>query len=261
MEVNNIPMTVLLVEDDIDDCKNFQNYISNREDVKLIGMVNSPDEALEYIKTYIPDSIILDIELNNGKGSGLEVLEGIKSIKMDVKPLIAITTNISSKSVYTYAHENGADLIFYKLKDDYSAEIVIKNLLLLSKTSHNIKNTNNIESKYDYKKKISDRINRELDLIGISSHLAGRKYIHDAIIYILENENNSENVFLRLAKENNKGNSTIGRSIQTAIEHAWRKSSIEDLQRYYTAAVNYNTGLPTPTELVYYYVDKIKKSL
>ena len=66
---------------------------------------------------------------------------------------------------------------------------------------------------------------------------------------------------MRLAKENNKGNSTIGRSIQTAIEHAWRKSSIEDLQRYYTAAVNYNTGLPTPTELVYYYVDKIKKSL
>ena len=26
-------------------------------------------------------------------------------------------------------------------------------------------------------------------------------------------------------------------------------------------AVNYNTGVPTPTELIYYYVDKIKKSI
>ena len=39
------------------------------------------------------------------------------------------------------------------------------------------------------------------------------------------------------------------------------KSSIEDLQKYYTAAVNYNTGVPTPTELIYYYVEKIKKSI
>lgn len=259
---SNKPMTILLVEDDISDCNLFKSYIENKEDVKLIGIANSPDKALEYIKTYIPEAIILDIELNNGKGSGLEVLEGLKTIKLDIKPLIAITTNISSKSVYNYAHKNGADLIFYKLKDDYSAELVIKNLMLLRETILITRNVNtNTETKYERDKRISDRINRELDLIGISSHLVGRKYIHDAIIYILENNNEKENVFLHLAKVYKKGNSTIGRAIQTAIEHAWRRSSIEDLEKYYTAAVNYNTGVPTPTELIYYYVEKIKKTL
>ena len=36
-------------------------------------------------------------------------------------------------------------------------------------------------------------------------------------------------------------------------------SSLEDLAKYYTAKVNYETGVPTPMQFVYYYVDKIKK--
>ena len=255
-------ITILLVEDDKDDCESMKNYIYSREDIELIGIVNSPEKAIESIKVHMPDAIILDIELNEGEGSGLEVLEQIKTISLDVKPVVVVTTNISSRTVYTYAHKNGADMIFHKLKKDYSPELVIKNILMLTETILNSKQSvRKTETISDYRSKISDRINRELNLIGISSHLIGRKYIHDAILYILENNNEKENVFLHLAKEYKKGNSTIGRSIQTAIEHAWRKSSIEDLERYYTAAVNYNTGVPTPTELIYYYVEKIKKTL
>lgn len=260
------PITILLVEDDKEDCELMRNHINTREDVKLIGIANSPDKALDSIKTYMPDAIILDIELNSGKGSGLEILKEMKSIEMDFKPIIVITTNIVSKTVYEYAHENGADMIFHKLKEDYSADLVIRNILLLTEAVSSRKNTSNLNHKNtetlsDYRNRISDRINRELDLIGISSHLVGRKYIHDSILYILENNDNKENVFLHLAKHYKKGKSTIGRSIQTAIEHAWRKTSVEDLEKYYTTAVNYNTGIPTPTELIYYYVEKIKKSI
>ena len=256
-------INILLVEDDLQDCKNIKDYIDARNDVKLVKTANSSKEAIKDIKINVPDAIILDIELNNGEGSGLEVLEQIKELDLDVKPVIVITTNISSKTVYTYAHNNGADLIFHKLKEDYSPELIVENILLLCKINRteNINKNTNTETISEFRDNLSNRINRELNLIGISSHLIGRKYIHDAIIYIIENDKDKENVFLHLAKEYKKGNSTIGRSIQTAIEHAWRKSSIEDLQKYYTAAVNYNTGVPTPTELIYYYVDKIKKSI
>ena len=30
---------------------------------------------------------------------------------------------------------------------------------------------------------------------------------------------------------------------------------------YYTARVNYETGVPTPTEFIYYYADKIRKEI
>lgn len=257
----NKPISILLVEDDKEDSDNIENYINTKENVKLVGVFNSAKDALKNIKIYIPDAIILDIELNNGEGSGLEVLEKIKEMNLEVKPIIVITTNISSKTVYSYAHEKGADLIFHKLKDDYSPELVIENILLLSEIKRRENKAQVCLKPSEIRDEISERINRELNLIGISSHLIGRKYIHDAILYIIENGEEKENVFLHLAKIYKKGNSTIGRSIQTAIEHAWRKSSIEDLQKYYTAAVNYNTGVPTPTELIYYYVDRIKNSI
>lgn len=261
---NKKPITVLLIEDDKTDCINMKNYINTRDDVKLINIVKSPEKAIELIKTYIPDAIILDIELNNGEGSGLEILKLMKNLNLDFKPVIVITTNISSKTVYTYAHENGVDMIFHKLKEDYSPDLVIRNILLLSEIKTNEKTENNMiekQSEGEYRERISERINRELDLIGISSHLVGRKYIHDVIMYLLDEKEEKENAFIYLAKKYKKGNSTIGRSIQTAIEHAWRKSSIEDLQKYYTAVVNYNTGVPKPTEFIYYYVDKIKKTI
>ena len=58
-----------------------------------------------------------------------------------------------------------------------------------------------------------------------------------------------------------KSGNTITNGIQNAIIHAWRVSSIEDLTTYYTAKVNYETGIPTPMEFIYYYVDKIKKMI
>ena len=264
MEISK-PITILLVEDDEIECKNMKDYIITRQDVKLIDVVNSKESAIKSIKFNLPDAIILDIELNNGEGSGLEVVNTLKTMHLNYKPIIVITTNISSQTVYTYAHENGVDMIFHKLKEDYSPELVVRNIVLLYQTMSSVKTVKigkpKEESMSELREQFSQRINRELDLIGISSHLIGRKYIHDCIIYILEGNEDNENVFLHVAKKYKKGNSTIGRSIQTAIEHAWRKSSIEDLETYYTAAVNYNTGVPTPTELIYYYVDKIKKSM
>jgi len=109
MSKNRI-VNILLVEDDMRDCKIIKEYADTRDDVKLVKIANSSKEAIKDIKTYVPDAIILDIELNNGEGSGLQVLEQIKELDLDIKPVIVITTNISSKTVYAYAHSNGADL-------------------------------------------------------------------------------------------------------------------------------------------------------
>ena len=264
MSKNEI-INILLVEDDMQDCKIIKDYVDARDDVKLVKIANSSKEAIKDIKVYVPDAIILDIELNNGEGSGLQVLEQIKELNLDLKPVIVITTNISSKTVYTYAHNTGADLIFHKLKDDYSPELIIENILLLCKINrvesrNKIKNTETVN---EVRNKLSDRINRELNLIGISSHLKGREYIHNAIMYLIKEKDNGEGetVFNHLANVYKKSSSSISRVMQTAINYAWRKSSPDDLEMYYTTKIDYNTGVPTPTELIYYYKDKILKDL
>ena len=109
--------------------------------------------------------------------------------------------------------------------------------------------------------KISELINNELDFVGITQNLKGRQYIHDAILFLIQNENTDESLIQYLSKIHKKSSSTITNGIQNAIIHGWRVSAIEDLEKYYTAKVNYQTGLPTPMELIYYYVSKIKKMI
>ena len=111
------------------------------------------------------------------------------------------------------------------------------------------------------KEKISGYICKELDLIGITSKMKGRKYIHDAILYLIENEDSKINVIRYLSNEYKKSTNTITNGIQNAILHAWRNSAVEDLLEYYTARINPETGVPTPMELIYYYVEKIKREL
>ena len=266
--MENKPMTLLLIEDDEFECQKFKTYVETLDNVKLIGVTNSSDKGLEYFKTYLPEAIILDIELHKGQGSGIEFIENAKKIMTEFRPIIVVTTNAASSILYDKLHEEGVDLIFYKKQTDYSPKLIISSLLSLRKTLHKFNSADKnsetfIETPADYETKISNKINAELDLIGISSHLKGREYIHDAIMYLIKEKDNGEGetVFNHLANVHKKSSSSISRVMQTAINYAWRKSSPDDLEMYYTTKIDYNTGVPTPTELIYYYKQKIMKNL
>ena len=261
-------MKLLLIEDDNKECEKFRKIAEKREDIEFIGITNSATEGLKMLKNNVPEGIILDLELNAGQGSGFEFLQKLKELKLNAIPKIVVTTNVYSDSVYDYLHENKVDFIFYKKQESYSIENVINTLLLLKGYTDNSgalitdKNEDG-EENTETMKIISDKINKELDLIGISSHLQGRKYLYDSILYLLSQESSDERISINqyLISKYKKSSSTISRAMQNAILHAWRISSIEDLEENYKAKINYETGVPTPVEFIYYYVDKIKKSL
>ena len=261
--MNGTHMKLLLIEDDINECEAFRKIEKERNDIKFIAITDSDIEALEHIKENIPDGIILDLELNKGKGNsnGFQFLTELRKLNLDKIPKIVVTTNIYSDSVYEYVHKNGADIIFYKKQANYSRQNVIDTLLLLE--NYNSSPNSIVENKIkDNKDIISEKINNELDLIGVSSHLQGRKYLHEAIHFLLQNgEESNVTIIQHLVSIYKKSNSTISRAMQNAILHAWRISSIEDLTENYKAKINYETGVPTPTEFIYYYADKIRKSI
>ncbi len=256
------PMKILIIEDDIDDCNRFVNCIKSREDIELVALTDSDVEGLKYVKLKHPEGIILDLELNNsttGNTDSLEFLSNLRKINLNYEPIVIVTTHVNSKRTYEILHREGVDLILYKDHPNYSCDYVLNKFLNLRKVP--IKQTVNTlkEEIKENENKISECIYHELDLIGVTAKLKGRQYIHDAILYLIQNPKSNINVIQYLTKIYKKSGNTITNGIQNAIIHAWRVSSIEDLTTYYTARVNYETGIPTPMEFIYYYVDKIKK--
>lgn len=256
------PMKILILEDDVSACNDFINCINSRDDIDLIGITDSDIDALKYVKLKHPEGIVLDIELNNsisGNTDSLDFLSDIKNLNLNYKPIIIATTHINSQRTYDILHRNGVDMILYKNHPKYSCNHVLNKFMALRNTSP----TNTIasiqEDLIDTENSISDFIYHELDLIGITPKLKGRQYIHDALLYLIQNRESNINVIQHLTKIYKKSGNTITNGIQNAIIHAWRVSSLEDLSMHYTAKINYETGLPTPMEFIYYYVDKIKK--
>lgn len=261
------PLTVILIEDNPNDCIKFKTCIDERTDIKLLAITNSDIEALSLIRKHQPDAIILDIELNNGTGNAtsLPLVETLSKEYFKHKPKIIVNTIVSSNTIYDYLHANGVDLIFYKKQQNYSIENVINTIILLGNYAEDTSYTGNIvlDNSEETNEKISSMIDTELDLIGVGLHLQGRKYLHDAILFLITEPEKSQEITVvqYLVRKYKRSDSTISRAMHNAIIHAWRISSLEDLEKYYTAKINYETGIPTTNEFIYYYENKIKKAL
>ncbi len=258
------PMKILLIEDDINDCNNFINCVKSRKDVELVAVTDSDVDGLRYVQTKSPEGIVLDLELNNsttGNTDSLDFLSNLKRLKLNYEPIVIVTTHVNSKRTYEILHRSGVDLILYKDHPQYSCNLVLNHFINLRKISIERSASSVEDILKENKDKISDCINHELGLIGITSNLKGRKYIHDAILYLIQNEDSDVNVIKYLTSIHKKSATTVTNGIQNAIYHAWRTSPIEELTKYYTARVNYETGIPTTMEFLYYYRDKIKQMI
>lgn len=253
-------LEILLVEDDTEACKKFIQHIDEMETMTLIGVTNNADKALEYIKNYLPDVIILDLELHTGSGSGLNVLAEMKTFPLGKTPYILITTNNTSPITYNTARELGADYIMSKHQENYSEKGVIEFLKILSPSILTRRKLvtpadNVLETPKYNQKRIIRRISLELDNIGINPKSVGYQYLIDAI-EITMNER-TQNISRIIAERHQKTEVSVIRAMQNAIDRAWKTTDINDLLKYYTATINSAKGVPTITEFICFYANKL----
>lgn len=254
-------LTILIIEDDITACTELSSYIEKVESVQLLGITSDTNTGIKMVQSLLPDVIILDIELNHGTGNGLSFLMNLNELSLDTKPYILVTTNNSSNITFESAHNLGADFIMAKYKSDYSAQYVIEFLRMIQHTilTHNrsVPKTNPTENlQKENRQLLVRRINRELNLVGISPKNIGYDYLSDAILLLLEDP--TANVYKSIAMSYKKSDASVERAMQNAINRAWRHSNIDELLSRYTARVHSEKGVPSTLEFVHYYVKKIR---
>jgi len=254
-------LSILIVEDDQITCKEFVEYIEELDDVSLIGVTNNSSKAIDYVKSFLPDAIILDLELHKGRGNGLLMLQELKQLPLNSLPYILITTNNSSTVTYESVRQLGADFIMSKHQEDYSCKNAIEFLRIMKPVIHSRiqassgahPTTESPELRY---KRIVQRISSEMNHIGISPKAVGNQYLIDAIQLIMKQP--TQNLCNVIGKKYGKTEASVERAMQNSINKAWRTSDIDDLLMHYTARISSEKGVPTITEFIYYYANKIK---
>ncbi|MBR6770547.1 MAG: response regulator [Lachnospiraceae bacterium] len=255
-------LSVLLVEDDQAACDEIIQYMDTLEDMTLIGVTNSVVTALEFIRDFLPDAMILDLELHSGYGNGITLLQEIQQMNLSRLPYVLVTTNNSSMITYDSARQFGADFILSKHQEDYSPQNAVDFLRMIKSVIQNRTNSTNKnqpsleESPEKQNKRLVRKITLELNQIGINPKAVGYDYLIDAIQLTIQER--THNLSQIIGEKYGKTNASVERAMQTAISKAWRTTPIHDLLHYYTARINSEKGVPTITEFVYYYANKLK---
>ncbi|MCL2633133.1 MAG: response regulator [Oscillospiraceae bacterium] len=256
-------LKILLIEDETAECKAISKCIESISEIQLVGVTNNIDKALEYVTDYLPDAIILEIELHKGKGNGITFMEKLHSMETEIKPYVLVTTYNTNEITYAKLRELGVGFIFSKHQNDYSAGGVISFLLSMKNaimsqrdkadTVSEVLFLNDREEKI---KKIIKRINMEFDLIGINPKVLGRIYLTEGILIAMTKTR--VQLSNEIAKKFEKSVPSVERAMQNAVNTAWKVSPIKDLAQHYTARIRSEKGYPTVTEFVFYYAEKIK---
>lgn len=257
-------LTILLVEDDTIACGDIAKYIDGLEDIVLTEVTNIAAKAETIIRESLPDAVILDLELHNGSGSGLSLLQSLQQDLPARMPYILVTTNNSSTITYEAARQYGADYILYKHQKDYSAKTAVDFLRMLKHVIQDKNASSQISADRKLspemkRKRISRRISFELDGVGISPKAIGYQYLIDGIQIVMKGP--TQNLCNLIGKKYGKTESSVERAMQNAINKAWRSSPIDDLLRFYTARISSDKGVPTVTEFIYFYANKLKNEI
>ena len=254
------PLSVLLVEDEPLDCQKMVKQIESTSDVLLVGVTNNTVKAMEYVTDYLPDAIILDLELHKGGGNGLTFLDSLQKMELSAPIYVLVTTNNISHITHERARQMGADFIMLKSQDDYGAKAVIEFLSSLKNVIHSNKKVNlhleDVDSPVQKRQRIINRVITELDRIGIPPNAIGRKYLLEGILIIINGQ--TEKIYSAISAKFEKTDASVERAMQNAIAKAWRTTHIDDLEKYYTARIHSAKGVPTVMEFIFYYAEKIQ---
>lgn len=251
-------LSVLLVEDDQNTCKQITDYAKKFNDINIVEVTNNSYSAYKYVIEHSPDAVILDLELQQGSGTGLQFLTDLSNTSGINMPYILITTNNASPRTYEFTRKKGADFILYKHSDDYTNQTPIdflrmtKDVIINSTITQNQTSFSSLANENDVK----ELITHQLETLGFQHKVLGFKYLREAI-FIAINEPNSY-ITQRIAEIFNKSTNSVERAMQTSIDRVWKCGCVETLYKEYTARLNPDTGVPTITEFVYYYADKFR---
>lgn len=257
---------LLVVEDDENICLEYSELSKQFDDIFLIGTSAYSTEALKITDEFHPNAVVLDLELQKGGGSGIDYLVGLEKLNLKTKPFVLVVTNNVSPVTQAVVRNFGADYIIVKSQSDYSVSMVVNMLRnVISRIPDMSAKTQtcslSIKKRFedDYNQRLVKSITKELDIIGISPRFKGRNYLRDAIELICHKEQTY--ICNEIAKKYQKTSASVERAMQTVIDHAWKTTDTETLEEHYMAYINPRKGVPTLTEFIYYYADKVKKNM
>ncbi|MGM7681502.1 sporulation transcription factor Spo0A [Cytobacillus sp. Hm23] len=250
---------VCIIDDNRELVSLIEQYISNQDDMEVVGVAYNGHDCLDILKNTTPDVLVLDIIMPHL--DGLAVLEKIRE-QRDKQPNVIMLTAFGQEDVTKKAVELGASYFILK---PFDMENLISHIRQVSgKGLTHVKQTTTLyrtqnESKH---KNLDASITSIIHEIGVPAHIKGYLYLREAISMVYNDiellGSITKVLYPDIAKKYNTTASRVERAIRHAIEVAWSRGNIESISSLFGYTVSMSKAKPTNSEFIAMVADKLR---
>lgn len=229
------------------------SYIQLQEDMNVVGLGSNGLEGLEIIKNQRPDVVILDMIMP--KLDGLGVLERMNQYPGENRPSFICLSAVGQEELVRKAIGLGAK--YYMIKP-FDMDMVIKRIRELAGGQGFVKQS---LSPSDKGKKLEEKITDIFLLIGIPAHIKGYHFLREAIKMVVEDgdiiNSITKELYPGIAKKFKTTPSKVERAIRHAIDVAWNRGKVENINQLFGYKVYDSNDKPTNGEFIALIADKL----
>lgn len=244
---------IILVDNNEQMRENIKKQLTN-DKILVVADFNDAVSAINYIKENEVDVIVTDIVLPNI--DGYEFLEAINKLGLVNKPKILVLSALSNDNFINKALSLGAD--YYMVKPCDVAVLTGRILDVVSVDTVAVSNLKNIKPR---NKHLEEKITNIFITVGIPAHIKGYQFLREAIKMAIDNpeiiNSITKKLYPSIAERFETSASKVERAIRHAIEVAWNRGKIENINALFGIRVYSNNEKPTNGEFIALVADKM----
>ena len=249
---------IMLVDDNEELLASLKEFFAADNDCEIAAVAKTGEAAIETFGKVRPNVLVLDLVMPGI--DGFEVLERIE--KADSK--ILILSALSQDAFISKAMNLGAD--YYMLKPA-SAENLRKRIMELiapAPVSVSAPADERTAARAAVKPKnrsLEEKISNIFITVGIPAHIKGYQFLREAIKLAIDNpeiiNSITKKLYPEVAEKFDTSPSKVERAIRHAIEVAWNRGKIENINSLFGVRVYNRNEKPTNGEFIALVADKI----
>lgn len=257
---------LMIVDDGTQMTTLINNHFLNSNAFDTIISPANANEIVKLVKQNLPDVLICDVVLPGR--DGFAVIEEINtSSEISHKPKIIVLSALSGEIFISKALSLGAsyyilkpfdiDTLFKRTVEIYSQQ----DKVVFSQANLNADTTAHMPIKSSKNKIIDEKISNIFITVGIPAHIKGYQFLREAIKMAIDQpeiiNSITKQLYPNIACKFSTSASKVERAIRHAIEVAWNRGRIENINSLFGVKVYGANDKPTNGEFIALVADKM----
>lgn len=231
-----------------------RDYLKAQDGIADVEIASDGAQALAALHSGHTDVLLTELAMPQVDGFG--ILEHIQAGLLENPPTVIILSTLRNEDIIRRACNMGAK--YYMIKPA-EPETVYKRIMDIDDKSATARNL--LFSQQNAPKTLDERITAIFLVIGIPAHIKGYHYLREAIrmVYFRPEMINriTKDLYPGIAKHFQTTPSKVERAIRHAIEVAWSRGRLDNINQVFGYSVYNRQDKPTNGEFIALVADKL----